>query len=314
MKRGLLVIVALALVASFALVPAVVSAGDYDSSLLLENKDADWNVIGGDSIQGTLEFNSVGATFDYRFTATGLAADTYTLIYYADQGGDRFGEWGGNPGVVIGTWSASELAAGVAASPNLNMDLPSSPDANICEHNYCIAPDNYSNCHGAKIWLIPTSALTGGSSLPVQAWPPTDSWLFETDLIWYDDTDVANDWGCASGFEATTEVLEDSISISVGLPSINFGSVYPGDCSVPKYLGIKNTGSVAVDLSASTSSAFYGDCLRLLAGSYQNVATWSVTSLGEDATWNAAPKVCVPYNYSAGTQTGTIVFWAEKAE
>lgn len=136
MKKVFSVLLTLAVVLGLSLtmaVPAAVSASDYDSTLVLENKDADWSVIADDGIQGTLEYVSSANLFWYRFSATGLTASIeYSLIYYADTE-DRFEDWGGdNPGALIATFETNDSGniTQTSDSVNLNMDLPCSPDAN----------------------------------------------------------------------------------------------------------------------------------------------------------------------------------------
>ena len=44
---------------------------------------------------------------------------------------------------------------------------------------------------GAKIWLVPTSFLTGGTPNLITGWPDNQAtFLFETHIIYYNDTDV----------------------------------------------------------------------------------------------------------------------------
>jgi len=158
-------------------------------TLILENKDSNWDVI-DDNTKGILTYHTAGDKFTGTFEATGLntSYNSYSLIYYADKA-DRFNYWGGdNPGAVIATFTAS---SGVINSTNinvdLNMDLPSYPDWNaIANPDYCIN-DGYNTCRGAKIWLVPTSALANNNSLPV-GWSQHGSYLYETDLINYNDT------------------------------------------------------------------------------------------------------------------------------
>ncbi len=161
-------------------------------TLVLEDKDSNWNVI-PDMMQGTLTYNTTGQSFTGTFEADGLAVITdYALIYYADKD-PRFQEWGGaNPGAVIAILlSNGSGSINAAINTDLNMDLPSSPDWNINPSpNYCDGnngKDDYNTCAGAKIWLVPTSDLTGGSNLPLVSWNPS-TYLFETDLINYNDT------------------------------------------------------------------------------------------------------------------------------
>jgi len=210
----------------------------YDETpLTLENKDPsnNWQII-KDNIYATLEYNSMGPEFEYSLEATGLEENTpYSLIYYADKP-DRFNNWGGNnPGALITTFnSGTGTYNSGPKSIDLNMDLPSEPDENIDQYNYCDS-DNYSTCYGAKIWLVPTEALPSdfpNSNPDIGEW---DIWganqpriLFETDLISYEVTectpgDICEDPFCddasqcdghrmecdASG-ECTVEVDDDS--------------------------------------------------------------------------------------------------------
>jgi len=161
-------------------------------TLVLEDKTAGWDVIVNNT-QGTLTYNTAGDTFDYTFQAIGLTKTTqYSLIYYADKD-PRFQSWGGNnPGAVIDTFTTngSGNIPATSGSTNLGMDLPASPDWNISPSpDYCDSHngfDDYNTCAGAKIWLVPSADLTGGV-LPLATWNPS-TYLFETDLITYDDT------------------------------------------------------------------------------------------------------------------------------
>jgi hypothetical protein len=141
--------------------------------LVLENKSGapDWQIKGGDGIQGTLTYNLTSPTFDYDFHATGLDNVSYQLIYYPDP-------WT-SPKLVklIGSpMTASGNRIDVTGqSVDLGIDLP---DWNTWK--------DQNHPEGAKIWLVPTSSLSGNTLL----WQNTDKFLFETGLITYDDTDI----------------------------------------------------------------------------------------------------------------------------
>jgi len=197
-KKIFSIAIALLLLLSFSLVAAVpaVAVCDYDGELILEDKawGTDWSIVANTTV-GVLKYCKAGETFCYNLTATDLAASTpYSLIYYADKE-ERYMYWGGdNPGAVIGqftTDAGGEIGpvGGVDGEVDLGMNLPCPPDANMYDVDYCVT-DSYDHCHGAKIWLIPTTALTSDSILPVDVWPPDTGgvWLFETDLITYTDT------------------------------------------------------------------------------------------------------------------------------
>lgn len=159
-------------------------------TLILENKDpVTWQII-DDGVKGTLTYRPACSEFEYEFEATGLAFNTkYSLIYYADFE-DRFANWGGNNlGALIGIGiSDGSGKLSMSDSIDLDMNLPSLPDANIYIHDYFGPPDNYAHAHGAKVWLVPSSDYDIGLN-KVTNWNPT-KFLFETDLITYFDSDL----------------------------------------------------------------------------------------------------------------------------
>lgn len=155
--------------------------------IMLENKDSSWATLNGDDRFAMLTYYVMKDEFNYSVSAFGLDANTdYSIIYYADKP-DRFADWGGdNPGALIGTFTTDGTGdATDTGSTELDMNLPSSPDANIDENIYCIGePDAYAVCYGAKIWIVPSSDYAKPA---LTAWNPTD-YLFETDLMHYYDT------------------------------------------------------------------------------------------------------------------------------
>jgi hypothetical protein len=192
----------------------VTPQGDQDNqgTLLLENKDPDtWQVIvedeSEDEIKGTLTYNLSGETFDFVFVGEGLEDTNYSLIYYADyyesDEQDRYTTWGGNyPGALIASGNAVdgtlELSGSLNLRPDLTpgededgIDLPWPPDGNIEDYHYDGPPDYYDHANGAKIWLVPSECYEAGTPgepvCQVTKWEP-DRFLFETDLITFDDT------------------------------------------------------------------------------------------------------------------------------
>jgi len=152
------------------------SAAPTPYTLRLENETivqgGPWTVI-NDGIYADLTWSD-GPTFAYILNGQGLAANTqYSLIYYAD------GWPGNNPGAFIGTHMTNGTGgiAG-AGSPNLGIDLPTSPDGNLAI--------------GAKIWLVLSSDYNNGafSTGPMTSWNP-GSYLFEGNVyIHYNDTNI----------------------------------------------------------------------------------------------------------------------------
>lgn len=136
----------------------------YVSQLDLSQKIVDfssdvWDVDSeGDT--AVVEFTLVGETFEAEVIDG--AKEGYELVYYKDNS-DRFE----SPATAIGVNSISG-------------NLAYEDDANNDEYNYCETGE-YVTCHGAKIWYIPSDAVSEGNI----DWSRADEFLFETFLIQY---------------------------------------------------------------------------------------------------------------------------------
>lgn len=148
--------------------------------LVLENKNPDtWENL-DDKISGVLTWAGDGPTFDFSntFEAQGLLPSTeYSLIYAPDpwpQGiGNDQSDGTGTLNTVLGQ-GTSDASGNLEIKNNVDLgyDMPHPNDANF---------DN-----GAKIWLVLSADHDGKQMI---AWHP-DQYLFETELIHYDDTNV----------------------------------------------------------------------------------------------------------------------------
>lgn len=157
---------------------------------LYEKNTSDWSIV-DDGAWGKMKFNLAGPTFDFNFNGHGLTPDTdYSLIYYADYE-DRFNNYGGdNPGALIASGTSNEDGnIHLGGSIDLGMDLPHPDDANAYFHDYSGAPDFYATANGAKIWLV-LSDDYDAATCTVTNWVNVEDFLFESDLITYDDTEV----------------------------------------------------------------------------------------------------------------------------
>ena len=168
----------------------------YDSNVTLENKNSSWDVI-EDDISAVVDYNASGDVFAWR--AYGNVpnfeigtAKCYALIYYADKD-DRFVNWGGdNPGALLGVFEVNacdgSFDSGDMETP-LDINMPEVPDYNIDPdpwNEYCDEEtDNFEQCCGAKLWIVPCDDYDEPA---MTAWNPGD-YLFETNFIWYDNTD-----------------------------------------------------------------------------------------------------------------------------
>ena len=159
-------------------------------TLILEDKNSAWIARTGTSPKAELTFDPVNPTFKGTLTIDGLSGD-YALIYYPDQA-DRFDplKWNGEGGIVIKKFTTTGGHDVISLDEEIGINLPKSTDWNVNPiPDYCDLHngfDNYTHCKGAKLWIVPTSDLTGGNSLPLIDWDPA-AWLFETDLIVYSD-------------------------------------------------------------------------------------------------------------------------------
>ncbi len=296
-------VLALTLFLSTALAVAAVEVelevGVYDNVFNLENKDTEWAIIGeaadivavGHNIGAQFGYNDAGSTFDFGLIAEGLAISTdYSLIYYADTE-DRFVDWGGvvaeGVGIVIMAGTSDSAGALVmSGTETLSIDLPSLPDANAYFYDYTLVPDGYDDAVGAKIWLIPTSVLTGGI-MPVATWAPDDTWLFETQLVNWDGP--------------ATEIA--MVAITVAPDALDFGLLTPGQVALED-LTITNTGFVSADISATATGAISGMTLTLDS---LTVSVWE-TTIVPDADEVIPVGIIAPAIPAA--YTGTLTFIA----
>jgi hypothetical protein len=269
-------------------IPTYVSI--YDQTMQLENKNTStWQPV-VDGIGGTLGYNTSGSTFNFGLETTGLSDGDYALIYYADTE-NRFSDWGGvvAPGIgkVIATGTSTGGNMLISGNVDLGIDLPSLPDANAYFYNYT-SSDGYANATGAKIWVVPVGVLSGGN-MPVATWVPNNNWLFETNLVNYDDTDI--------------EPVE-LVAISVNPESIDFGILSPCNNS-SRNVVVSNMGYVSTDVSLTIP----------LSGIFSNisldwaVATGNISTVETGNSDTATITLSVPCGYiPAGTETGSITF------
>ncbi len=130
--------------------------------VVLEDKEGPdpWHLLLGDDVWGTLTYDEVKApTFDYTFTGKAPLPDTDYCLWI-----------GGTP--IEGNWDA-DIELGCARSDDEG-------DIEISGN-----PDLEQDVKDGKAWLIVKDHYDGSS------WGPynPDEYLWETGLIWYEDTD-----------------------------------------------------------------------------------------------------------------------------
>jgi len=171
----------------------------YRGVVELTKKDTKtWEPIGA---KIPITYTIVGDTFEYSGVPEG-----YTLIYYKDK--------------VVGLEGRLNNPQPAITVTSSIGSLPQSDDANMDElANYCGEPDLYQHCKGAKLWVVPTSDITGSNL----NWADMANYYYETDLIEYNtagqitlypkenlDFTIVNDFNVAlvpGTYTITTNVL-----------------------------------------------------------------------------------------------------------
>jgi hypothetical protein len=172
-KKLLVLAILVAVIGSLVAAPVLAKGKDGQAGksnighlYLYEKNPADWSIVDGGA-WGKMEYNLSGATFDFVFNGHALPANTgYSLVYYRDY----VPEVWPHPVTIIAQGTSN--AGGnihLGGSVELGKDLPELGDINT----------------GAKIWLVLTDDIVGGS---LSGWNPTE-YLFENNLITYTDTD-----------------------------------------------------------------------------------------------------------------------------
>ena len=306
MKRKIGFLIVLVAMLSMMLVPAGAFAADvgldavvYDKVVNLDNKinttpTGTWDLTPLDNTGATLLYNVSGDMFEWSLDAMGLDPLTsYSLIYYADQS-SRFDEWGGNnPGALIANIMTDGDGNYVSANTvDLGMPLPCFPDANIDEYDYSktVAAggtgDMYANAHGAKIWLVLTADYTAPELMD---WNPA-SYLFETDLINYTDTNAI-------------------VSITVSPTDVDFGSVVAGAIAGPETVTVSNAGTVPVIVTAlAPTSGLFSNLL--LNAAIPSLYSMPLPKTVDDDVSLTLP---VPTGHAPGQVVGTLIFVATPA-
>ena len=126
------------------------------TTVALENKAGapDWHVISGDNIEGTLNYKTKGATFDYNFSGKVKTTGNYTLLYVGSSN-----NYPCTGSVVLGT---GHFTAGSDGTLSGRV--------------------NTGSITNGKIWLIPSSSYSEDIMI---SWPESNI-LFETALINYE--------------------------------------------------------------------------------------------------------------------------------
>jgi len=131
----------------------------YKGTLDLTKKDSAWSPV-GESIE--VEYTVIGN----EFKVTGVP-EGYTAIYYKD-----------NVVGLEGRVANPQPAISIVGIGN----LPQVDDANMDElANYCAEPDNYNQCKGAKLWVVPNADLSESTL----NWANMANYYYELDLIQY---------------------------------------------------------------------------------------------------------------------------------
>jgi len=157
---------------------------EYSAYVFLVQKNInDWSWINGGA-WALVQYKPIGNTFDYKITAQGLNPDvSYSLVYYNNSTHSEQQQ-----GTLIASGITNSVIEG---SVNLNSNLPFSNDYNLSNPtDFADAPDYYASTRGAKLWLVPSSVYADMQVSFTNWATDAPTFLFETNLILYFDTDV----------------------------------------------------------------------------------------------------------------------------
>jgi len=102
------------------------------------------------------------------------------------------------------------------------------------------------------------------------------------------------------------------VSIELGLSSLNFGTLLPGQASAPQALNIRNTGKSDVRVTAEigdSSDSVFSEGIYLSSLFWPDFSEVIANNTGKDVE----VVLNIPVNYSEnGMKKGSLVFWAEK--
>ena len=138
---------------------------------LVEKDPTTWEIV-EDGAWGKMIYNTSGSAFGFVFNGHELEpGEDYTLIYYPDP-------WPGEGLICFGSDRADEDGNVHIKGLVDTGDLPAEDDDN--------APPADPN--GAKIWLVLSDDVECEEDPSMTGWNPAE-YLFEYDLITFDDTD-----------------------------------------------------------------------------------------------------------------------------
>lgn len=147
----------------------------------------DYIVVDGGA-WGKMKYNTSGSTFDFVFNGHELEVDAeYTLIYYPDP-------WPGEGLICLGEGIVNDEGnIHIAGSIDTGVDLPISGDLNADTSTTTLEDGSI----GAKIFLVPSDdvdcvgqEMTGWTGPLPGNIEGVNIYLFEGELITFDDTDV----------------------------------------------------------------------------------------------------------------------------
>jgi len=160
-------------------------AGAELSKKIVDFENSNWTILDDEENKVIITYTAVGDNFEANVEEP-IAG--YELVYYPDQE-DRF-----------------EYPNEVVRISEIDSNLPFSEDFNSNEYNYCEL-DGYTNCHGAKLWYVPSDAILVDGSLD---WSRADEFYFETNLIQYNSDGLLTIYG-NSELELTPKIETDEL-------------------------------------------------------------------------------------------------------
>ena len=149
---------------------------------------APWKLVGTEGTVGAnVTFSTCDKVFNGEIKYWGLDAIGYSLIYYKDINP----RWEGEGVATVlhtftgGATGTETFSHSSTASFPTEDDYNAGPDINYGLTGAGSTGDDYEHINGAKLWIVPSTELSGTSV----AWTGASDYLWETDLALYIDCD-----------------------------------------------------------------------------------------------------------------------------
>lgn len=292
-----------------AIMIAMVSVTSAVSVDIVHKDTTTWNEI--DSA-GLLEYTMPcsGSEMTYNFTIvepSNMTPDTdYCLLFYTRNAENV--SWNNTANEVWNHQGSKIIKC--ATTDNTGYFVPMTGTFNFSLYgtgldNINDGDDYDGSVEGAKVWLVPRTDITEGTVDAVTGWGNLEMFLFETELV-----------ACADNRTQTVDVVVSCpVSFDVLPTNYNYGTIYPGACSVKnpdsgQKVILNNTGCPDLQVEINTTGIFENIDYDVDGDGSLTWIDANNLSINVDrgSTKNLNTRICIPIGTVPDSYTGTVTF------